>query len=188
MGHVALFHSVYGLRPAVRDAAERLRAAGHQVHAPDLYGVPAVDTVEEGFALLDRIGQQTVLDRARAALHGLPPDAVLAGFSMGAGVAGAMLAERPDSGGLLLFHGTGGAPTDARPGLAVELHLADPDPYDPPDEVDQWRREMTAAGAHVTVHGYPGAGHLFTDPAEADHDPASTALAWERALSFLAAR
>ncbi|MEU5553066.1 dienelactone hydrolase family protein [Micromonospora sp. NPDC047793] len=188
MAHVALFHSVYGLRPAVRDAADRLRAAGHQVHAPDLYEVPAVDTVEEGFALLSRIGQETVLDRARASLDGLPPDTVLAGFSMGAGVAGAMLAERPDSGGLLLWHGTGGAPADVRAGLAVELHLADPDPYDPPGEVDQWRQEMTAVGADVTVYGYPGAGHLFTDPAVSDHGPAAAALAWERALAFLADR
>ncbi|MEK8105455.1 hypothetical protein NKG94_10475 [Micromonospora sp. M12] len=83
-----LFHSVYGLRPAVRAAADRLRAAGHQVVTPDLYGVPASDSVEEGFAVLDKIGQEAVLDRARAALRDLPPETVLAGVSMGAGVAG----------------------------------------------------------------------------------------------------
>ncbi|WP_203994809.1 dienelactone hydrolase family protein [Micromonospora lutea] len=185
MGHVVLFHSVYGLRPAVLEAADRLRAAGHQVHSPDLYGVPAVDSVAEGFALLERVGQQTVLDRARAALDGLPPDTVLAGFSMGAGVAGAMLAERPDTAGLLLLHGTGGSPAAVRPGLRVNLHLADPDAYDPPDEVDQWQREMTAAGADLVVYRYPLAGHLFTDPATADHDPVAAELAWDRVLAFL---
>ncbi|WP_233513793.1 dienelactone hydrolase family protein [Micromonospora craterilacus] len=188
MGHVVLFHSVYGLRPAVLAAADRLRAAGHQVRVPDLYEVPAVDTVEEGFALLDRIGQQTVLDRAHAALDGLPPDTVLAGFSMGAGVAGAMLAERPDTAGLLLLHGTGGSPAAVRPGLRVHLHLADPDAYDPSDEVDQWQREMTTAGAEVVVYQYPGAGHLYTDPTVADHDPVAADLTWDRVLAFLAAR
>ncbi|MBB5933498.1 dienelactone hydrolase [Streptomyces zagrosensis] len=34
---IVLFHSAYGLRPAVHTAAERLRAAGHEVHLPDLY-------------------------------------------------------------------------------------------------------------------------------------------------------
>ncbi|WP_247676600.1 dienelactone hydrolase family protein, partial [Micromonospora sp. M51] len=121
MRHVVLFHSVYGLRPAVRAAADRLRAAGHQVSTPDLYGVPAADTVEEGFALLDKIGQEVVLDRARAALRDLPPQTVLAGFSMGAGVAGALLAERPPRVDLLLPHATWDHPP-LRPG-------PDPTPY-----------------------------------------------------------
>ncbi|MFG3556071.1 dienelactone hydrolase family protein [Micromonospora sp. NPDC047557] len=187
MRHVVLFHSVYGLRPAVRAAADRLRAAGHQVTTPDLYGVPAADTVEDGFALLDKIGHEVVLDRARAAVRDLPPRTVLAGFSMGAGVAGALLAERPDAAGLLLLHGTGGAPDTARPGLPVQLHVADPDPYDAPDEVDEWQRTMSDAGADLTVFRYPGAGHLFTDPDLTEYAPDAAAQVWPRVLAFLAA-
>ncbi|MEU7924200.1 dienelactone hydrolase family protein [Micromonospora sp. NPDC049801] len=186
MRHVVLFHSVYGLRPAVRAAADRLRAAGHQVTTPDLYGVPAADTVEDGFALLDKIGHELVLDRARAALRDLPPQTVLAGFSMGAGVAGALLAERPDAAALLLLHGTGGAPDVVRPGLPVQLHVADPDPYDAPDEIDEWQRAMTAAGADLTVFRYPGVGHLFTDPALTEYAPDAATALWPRALAFLA--
>ncbi|SCG67541.1 dienelactone hydrolase family protein [Micromonospora inositola] len=186
MGQILLFHSVYGVRPAVLAAADRLRAAGHQVVTPDLYGLPAVDTVEEGFALLNKIGQDTVLDRARAAARDLPAETVLAGFSMGAGVAGALLAERPAAAGLLLLHGTGGAPDAVRPGLPVQLHLADPDEYDPQDEVDEWQRGMTAAGADLSVYRYPGPGHLFTDPDLPDHDPVAAEQTWERALAFLA--
>ncbi|GGO28099.1 dienelactone hydrolase family protein [Micromonospora parathelypteridis] len=188
MRHVVLFHSVHGLRPAVRAAADRMRAAGHQVATPDLYGVPASDSVEEGFALLDKIGQEVVLDRAREALRDLPAETVLAGFSMGAGVAGALLAERPDSAGLLLLHGTGGAPDAVRPGLPVQLHLADPDPYDAPDEVDEWQQALTDAGADLTVFRYPGVGHLFTDPDLAEYAPDADAATWPRALAFLAAR
>ncbi|PWR05813.1 dienelactone hydrolase [Micromonospora acroterricola] len=188
MRHVVLFHSVYGLRPAVRAAADRLRAAGHRVATPDLYGVPAADTVEEGFALLDKIGQEVVLDRARAALRELPAETLLAGFSMGAGVAGALLAERPDTAGLLLLHGTGGAPEAVRAGLPVQLHLADPDPYDAPDEVDEWQRAMTDAGADLTVFRYPGVGHLFTDPDVAEYAEDAAAATWPRVLAFLDAR
>ncbi|MGN9811595.1 dienelactone hydrolase family protein [Micromonospora sp. BQ11] len=185
MGHVVLFHTVHGLRPAVHAAADRLRAAGHHVVTPDLYGVPATDTVDEGFALFDAIGHDVVLDRARAAVRELPPDVVLAGVSMGAGVAGAMLAERPGAAGLLLLHGSGGAPEEVRPGLRVELHLADPDECEPVDELDEWRQAMTEAGAALAVHRYPGAGHLWTDPDSPDHDPVAAEATWTRVLAFL---
>ncbi|MEV6376828.1 dienelactone hydrolase family protein [Micromonospora musae] len=188
MGHVVLFHSVYGLRPAVLAAAERLRAAGHQVSTPDLYGVPAAETVEEGFALLEKIGQDVVLGRAAEAVAQLPPETVLAGFSMGAGVAGALLAERPATAGLLLLHGTGGSPAAVRPGLPVQLHLAEPDSYEPPEEVDEWRTAMTAAGAQLEVFRYPGVGHLFTDPDVPDHDAAGAETTWTRVESFLDGR
>ena len=186
MAQILLFHSVYGLRPAVFAAADRLRAAGHEVVTPDLYGLPAVDTVEEGFALLEKVGRDTVLDRARAAARDLPPETVLAGFSMGAGVAGALLAERPAAAALLLLHGTGGAPEAVRPGLPVQLHLADPDEYEPQNEVDEWQRAMTAADADLSVHRYPGPGHLYTDAALPDHDPAAAERTWERVLAFRA--
>ncbi|MGW5673047.1 dienelactone hydrolase family protein [Micromonospora sp. NPDC003776] len=188
MAHILLLHSVYGLRPAVLAAADRFRAAGHQVSTPDLYGVPATDTVEEGFALLEKVGRDVVLDRARAAAAGLPAETVLAGFSMGAGVAGALLAERPEAAALLLLHGTGGAPESVRPGLPVQLHLADPDEYEPDDEVAQWRQAMTDAGVELSVYRYPGPGHLYTDPDVPDHDPPAAALTWDRALAFLAGR
>ncbi|WP_229401437.1 dienelactone hydrolase family protein [Micromonospora okii] len=188
MSQIALFHSVYGLRPAVSAAADRLRAAGHRVVTPDLYGEPAADTVDEGFALLDRIGKRAVLDRARAAVADLPPDTVLAGFSFGVWVAAELLAERPDAAALLLLHGIAGTPGSVRPGLPVHLHLADPDPYEPQDEVEAWQRAMAAAGAALTVHRYPGSGHLFTDPDVPDHDPAAAELTWQRVLAFLDGR
>ncbi len=188
MAHILLLHSVYGLRPAVVAAADRFRAAGHQITIPDLYGLPATDSVAEGFALLDKVGRDAVLERARAAVAALPADTVLVGFSMGAGVAGALLAERPEAAALLLLHGTGGAPESVRPGLPIQLHLADPDEYEPQAEVDEWWRAMTAAGAEVSVYRYPGPGHLYTDPDVPDHDALAAALTWDRVLAFLADR
>ncbi|MEV4490769.1 dienelactone hydrolase family protein [Micromonospora coxensis] len=187
MAEIVLLHSVFGLRPAVLADAERLRAAGHRVLTPDLYGVPAATTVEEGFALLEKVGQDEVLRRARAALAPLAPETVLAGYSMGAGVAGALLADRPAAAALLLLHGTGADPAAVRPGLPVQLHLADPDEYEPQAEIDEWERAMTAAGARLGVFRYPGPGHLFTDPGVPDHDPDATALTWQRVEAFLAA-
>ena len=87
MACVALFHSVYGRRPAVLAAADRLRAAWHTVTAPDLYSGRVAATVDEGFAHCDQIGWETIMGRARQELSGWPPETVLAGLSMGATVA-----------------------------------------------------------------------------------------------------
>jgi dienelactone hydrolase len=183
---VVLFHSVYGRRPAVLAAADRLRAAGHAVTVPDLYAGPVAATAEEGFALCDQVGWPVIMCRARQVLAGLPPQTALAGLSMGAAVAAALLGERPGTAGLLLLHNTGsGDPQAAVPGLRLQLHIADPDTYQSAAEVSAWHQGMTAAGAVVRVFRYPGAGHLFTDPGTPDHDGPAADLAWQRGISFL---
>jgi dienelactone hydrolase len=182
-----MFHSVYGRRPAVLAVAALLRAAGHEVITPDLYAGQVAATADEGFALCDQIGWPVILHRARQALAGLPPETVLVGLSMGAAVAAALLGERPETAGLLLLHNTGGGDAEnVRPGLRLQLHIADPDVYQSVAEIAAWERGMTAAGATVLVFRYPGAGHLFTDPGTPDHDGPAADLAWQRVLSFLA--
>lgn len=186
MTHVVLFHSVYGRRPAVLAAADRLRAAGHAVTSPDLYAGRVATTADEGFALCERIGWPAIMRRARQALADQPAETVLAGLSMGASVAAALVGERVGTAGLLLLHNTGGGDTEAvRRGLPVQLHIADPDTYQPATEVDAWGQAMAEAGAAVQVFRYPGAGHLFTDPGTADCDGPAAALAWQRGLAFL---
>jgi dienelactone hydrolase len=186
MASLALFHSVYGLRPAVLDAAERFRADGHRVVAPDLYGVPPAETLEEGFALADKVGWETILGHARAALADLPPDAVLGGFSMGAGIVNTLLPERPRTAGILLLSSTGGDVAGIPAGLRAQLHVADPDDeYAPAADVERWTARMTEADAAFEVFRYPGVGHLWTDPDLSDHDAPATALTWQRCAEFL---
>jgi dienelactone hydrolase len=183
---VVLFHSVYGRRPAVLAAADRLRAAGHPVTVPDLYAGQVAATAEEGFALCDETGWPVIMRRARQTLAGLPPQTALAGLSMGAAVAVALLGERPGTAGLLLLHNTGGgAPRTVIPGLRLQLHIADPDIYQPAAEISAWEQGMIAAGAVGQAFRYPGVGHLFTDPGTPDHDGPAADLAWQRSLSFL---
>jgi dienelactone hydrolase len=183
---IALFHSVYGRRPAVLAAAGRLQSAGHTVIAPDLYAGQLAATVDEGFALCEQVGWPVIVHRARQAVAGLPAETVLAGLSMGASVAAALLGERPQTAGLLLLHNTGGGDAEAvRPGLPVQLHIADPDVHQPAAEIAAWEQAMTEAGAAVSVFRYPGAGHLFTDPGTPDHHGPAADLAWQRGLSCL---
>jgi dienelactone hydrolase len=186
MASVVLFHSVYGLRPAMRTTAERLRAAGHTVAAPDLYCSPPADTLAEGFALADKVGFDTMLARARACVRALPPHTVLAGFSMGVGLVEALLAERPQTAGVLLLAGTGNTFDPAPAGLRAQLHVADPDEeFVPAAAVERWTAGMTRAGTVFEVFRYPGVGHLWTDEGLPDHDAFAAELTWQRCTEFL---
>lgn len=185
MAAILLIHSVRGLREVERAAAGRLRAAGHHVVTPDLFDGETADSVEAGVAIEERLWPEPLLGRAAAAADTLGPEAVLAGFSMGASVAAELWATRPGAAGILLLHGLGAVPAAARPGTPVEAHLADPDAFAPEDEIAAWRAAAESAGLAPAIHRYPGAGHLFTDPTIPDHDAEAAALLWRRATTFL---
>ncbi|MFC9065429.1 dienelactone hydrolase family protein [Streptomyces harbinensis] len=185
MAHIALFHSVLGLRPVERLAAERLRRAGHQVVTPDLFGGETATTVDQGFALLDRVGWAAVTDRARQALRNLPDETVLAGVSMGTGVVTDLWPERTATAGVLLLHAPAEVPASVRPGTPVQLHAAAPDAFVPPDSVAALHRASREREVALEVFRYPGAGHFYTDAQLDDHDPAAAELTWRRVLDFL---
>ncbi|MCT2593397.1 dienelactone hydrolase family protein [Streptomyces sp. N2-109] len=187
MATVVLFHSAYGLRPAVHSAAERLRAAGHQVLVPDLYEGRQAATVEEGMVIKDEIGRDELLRRAitKTAPHS-SEGLVYAGFSLGGSVAQTLALGDEKARGLLLFHGTSDIADDAAVDeLPVQLHVADPDPFEPHDWLSAWYLRMVRAGAEVEVYSYPGAGHIYTDPELDDHDAEAAAQTWHTALAFL---
>ncbi|MFI9200818.1 dienelactone hydrolase family protein [Streptomyces sp. NPDC053048] len=184
---IVLFHSAYGLRPAVHAAAERLRAAGHEVHVPDLYDGRTADTVEDGMAIKDEIGQEELLRRAvTAAAPFSDRGVVYAGFSLGGSIAQNLALNDEKARGLLLLHGTSDLAEDtAVDELPVQLHVADPDPFEPHDWLTAWYLRMRRAGADVEVHRYQGAGHLFTDPELDDYDAEAAEATWRVALGFL---
>jgi dienelactone hydrolase len=186
MADVLLFHSVYGLRPAVLAAADRLRDGGHRVVTPDLYAGAVADTLEEGFALRNRISVPVLLARAGEALGDLPSGGVLAGMSMGASIALDLGAHDPRVSGLLLLHGLGGLPEKATAGLPVQVHTAADDEYATPGDIAEWSAAMDRFGVRYEVFRYEGGGHLYTDADLPDFHGASADLTWDRSLAFLA--
>lgn len=186
MADVLLFHSVYGLRPAVLAAADRLRDGGHRVITPDLYAGAVAGSLAEGFALRTRIGMEVLLARAGEALGDLPSGGVLAGMSMGGAIAQELGAADPRVSGLLLLHGVGGTPEKATPGLPIQVHTMNGDEFATAEEIAEWSAAMDRLGAHYEIFRYEGGGHLFTDADLPDYDGAAAELAWERSLAFLA--
>ncbi|GAA4845055.1 dienelactone hydrolase family protein [Kitasatospora terrestris] len=191
MAQIVLFHSAYGLRPAVHAAADRLRAAGHRVHTPDLYDGRTFDDVEEGMAYRDEVTNDELLRRAVSAAAPLltdpaAPGLVYAGLSLGGSLAQNLALADERARGLLLLHGTSDIREDAATGIPVQLHVAEPDPFESEDWLNAWYLNLTKAGADVEVHRYHGAGHLYTDPELPDFDAEAAEQTWRTALAFLA--
>ncbi|MFJ8075937.1 dienelactone hydrolase family protein [Streptomyces sp. NPDC096176] len=185
--NVILFHSTFGLRPAVHAAADRLRAAGHEVRVPDLFDGQTAESVEEGRELREAVGTDELLRRAIHAAAPLSDEGlVYAGFSLGGAVAQNLALGDEKARGLLLLHGTSDMAEGARADdLPVQLHVASPDPFEPDDWLNTWYLQMQQAGADVEVHRYPGAGHLYTDPELPDYDEEAAEQTWRTALGFL---
>ena len=69
--------------------------------------------------------------------------------------------------------------------LPVQLHVAEPDPFETDDWLSAWYLQMGRAGADVEVYRYAGAGHLYTDPDLPDYDEEAAEATGRVALGFL---
>jgi dienelactone hydrolase len=191
VAEIVLFHSALGLRPGVLAAADRLRAAGHSVHTPDLFeGAALFDSVGPAMAYVNEIGIPTLAARAGAAVQPLPPGIVYAGFSLGASFAARLAATRPGARGALLFHGAP-APAQLRiqtwpTAVPVQIHFAISDPWRDNGAIAALTELIRASGSSCSVFDYPGSAHFFSDPdISAEYDPESSGLMWDRALEML---
>lgn len=192
MSEIVLFHSVLGVRQGVLDGAEHLRAAGHKVHVPDLYGGPVFDDYQEAIDYVESIGSiPELLRRTAAAVGELPAALVYAGFSNGGGSAIYLGATRPGALGVLAMHAA--LPlemigVEAWPAsVPVQVHYGSEDPFRSEDMVRRFGSDVQAAGAKYEYFDYPGvAGHLFTDTSRPDeYDREAAELMWTRATEFV---
>ena len=189
MTSIALFPSALGVRPGISEAADRLRAAGHEVTVVDQYDGLVFDDYAKGIAYTEQVGFPALMQAALDGVSELPDGFVAAGFSNGAGMAEFVATHRRCA-GLLLF--SGALPLDmmgAGPwptGLPAQIHYSLDDPFRRQEWIDAVAADATRAGGRVETFDYPGTGHLFTDPSlPAEYDSAATELLWQRALAFL---
>ena len=189
MAEILLFHHAQGLTGGCLAFADELRAAGHVVHAPDLYDGLTFDSTAEGVGHAEEIGFGTIIARGVAVAEALPAGLVYAGFSLGVLPAQSLAQTRAGARGAVLMHSCvppsefGGPWPD---GLPVQIHLMDNDEYVLPPEADlAAARELDATVDSAELFLYVGDRHLFTDPGLRDHDPDATALLRSRVLAFL---
>lgn len=188
MAEVLLFHHVQGLTDGVVAFADRLRAAGHAVHTPDLFDGATFATLDDGMAHVRDIGFGTVAQRGVAAARGLDSGLVYAGLSLGVMPAQQLVQTRPGARGALFLHAC--LPTREfgtwPDGVAVQVHAMGDDPFfaEEGGDIDA-ARALVADVDDAELFLYAGDDHLFTDASLAVHDPAATDLVVERVLAFL---
>jgi dienelactone hydrolase len=192
MAEVVLFHHVQGLTDGVRAFADQLRAGGHTVHTPDLFDGQLPATIDDGIALVDSIGEETIGERVGQAVAGLPDGLVYAGFSFGGGVAQRLAQTTPGARGALLYESFVSltAPWAFGPwpdGLSAQVHGMERDPFFALEgDLDAARELAGKVGPdRVEVFVYPGDKHLFTDSSLPSYDAGATGEVLARSRAFL---
>ena len=188
MAEVLLFHHAQGLTAGCRSFADELRAAGHVVHAPDLYDGKTFASLADGIAYAGQVGFDTILERGRLAADDLPGEIVYAGFSLGVMPAQMLAQTRPGAKGALLFHAA--VPTSAfggawPAGVPLQIHIMDADEVAVSEGDLDVARELAGTIEGAELFLYPGDRHLFADSSLPGYDEAATTLLKERVLAFL---
>ncbi len=188
MTDVVLFHHAQGLTAGVRQFADQLREAGHQVTVPDLYDGNVFATLDEGMDYAQQVGFDTIIERGVLAAQDLPHEIVYAGFSLGVLPAQKLAQTRPGAKGALLFHSCvpvaefGGSWPDDTP---VQIHAMDADPFFAGEGDLDAARELVKLAGDAELFLYPGDQHLFTDASLPAYNRGATVLLTQRVLSFL---
>ena len=187
MAEVVLFHHAQGQTAGFLAFADELRAAGHTVHAPDLYEGRTFITLDAGVAYAKQVGFDTLGERGRLATENLPNEVVYGGFSLGAMPAQMLAQTRPGSKGALLFHAAFPASEFGGPwpqGVPLQIHMMEADEWVQGGDLDAARElARTIEGAELFL--YPGDRHLFADKSLPDYDERAASLLMQRVLAFL---
>jgi dienelactone hydrolase len=188
MADIVLFHHVQGLTTGVRALADRLRAAGHTVHAPDLFDGRTFATLDEGMSHAKSIGFGALLERGVAEAQSLPTELVYIGISMGVMPAQQLVQTRAGARGAVFIDACLPAEEFGTwpEGVPAQIHGMEADPnFADGGDLDA-ARALVASTDAVELFLYPGDVHLFSDASLPSHDPAATELMLRRILEFLA--
>ncbi|MGA8295867.1 MAG: dienelactone hydrolase family protein [Acidimicrobiales bacterium] len=187
MAEVLLFHHAQGQTPGFLSFADELRASGHTVHTPDLYDGQTFGALDEGVGYARQIGFDTISERGRLAVEGLPNELVYAGFSLGVMPAQMLVQTRPGAKGALFF--SAAFPTSEfggswPQGVPLQIHMMEADEWVVGEDLEAARElERTIESAELFL--YPGDRHLFADSSLSDYDEGAATLLRGRVLEFL---
>jgi len=186
MAEILLFHHAHGQTAGFLAFADELRAAGHVVHAPDLYDGKTFAELADGVGYAQQVGFDVIIQRGAAAAEGLPAEIVYAGFSLGVLPAQMLTQTRPGAQGALLLSACVPTSEFEAPwpdGVPVQIHMMDADEWGEEDLVAA--RELVDEVENAELFLYPGNSHLFADSSLGDFDEEAAALLKERILAFL---
>ena len=174
---VIVVHEWWGLNDYPKQRAEQLAQLGYVAFCADMYGDgKTTRDAKEAAALAGQAMKDPAAARARmtAALETIRKQPQVdgrhvgaIGYCFGGGVVLAMARAGMDLDGVVSFHGGLGTQSPAGKGAVkarvLACHGAD-DTFLTPEEIVNFQKEMTAAGADWQLIVYGGAVHAFTNP------------------------
>jgi dienelactone hydrolase len=189
MSDVIVFHHALGVTPGVDAFADRLRAAGHRVLVPDLFGGRRFDSIDAGVAHAGDVGFDVITERGVASARDreVTGGYFVVGFSLGVLPAQKLAQTDPEVRGAVLCHAAVPVTVFAErwpAGVAAQLHLVEDDPW-AAEDLEAAREVAAASGGDL--HLYPGHGHLVADASHPDFDPDVADRIVARTLDLLAA-
>lgn len=189
MAEVLLFHHAQGLTRGCLAFADRLRSAGHVVHAPDLYDGKIFTDLTDGVRCAEEVGFDKIIERGRLAAASLPNEIIYAGFSLGVLPAQMLTQTRRGTKGALLFHSCIPTSEFGRPwpqGVPVQIQMMDADEWAlPPNQDLAAARQLAETVESAQLFLYQGNQHLFADDSLLGFDERAAAQLTQRVLTFL---
>lgn len=198
---VLVIQEWWGLNDQIKGVVDRLASEGFVALAPDLYRGAHASEPDEAAKLMMSLN----LERATKDLSGavdflatheaVTSDGIgVIGFCMGGGVALWLATLRPDRvKAAVPFYGIipweAAQPDFSKLQAAVQGHYAENDDFANPESVGALEAQLKGFGKQCEFFIYPGTDHAFTN----DHRPEvfvpeATALAYDRAFTFLRER
>ena len=186
MAEILLFHHAQGRTGGFVAFADELEAAGHVVHAPDLYDGKTFTDLDAGVGYAKEVGFETIMERGRLAADDLPNELVYGGFSLGVMPAQMLAQTRSGAKGALFFSAALPAAEfgESWPdGVPLQIHMMSDDEW--AEEDLPAARELVETADDAELFLYPGDRHLFADSSLPDYDESAAMLLKQRVLAFL---
>ena len=173
---ILVVHEWWGITKHTRAEARRFAEKGYTAFVADMYGeAKSADNPKDASGLMKGLmGNPAAVDsrfkaaRAQLAKHATVDGKKIgaSGYCMGGTIVLNMAAARQDLAGVAAFHPSlGGYKAGAKAVKAkvVVLNGAD-DPFNKPDQIEAFKKDMESAKADYKFVNYPGAVHAFTNP------------------------
>lgn len=205
---VLVVHEWWGQNDYARQRADMLAKLGYTAFALDMYGDGKVadhpDTAKAFMqAVVSNLPEaERRFAAARAVLERQPnvdeEHIAAIGYCFGGGMVLHMARAGMDLDGVVSFHGSLGTETPAQPGdirAGILVLTGEDDPMVPPEQVQAFEREMSAANAQYELASYSDTQHGFTNPRADElgqrfnmplaYNAQADAASWDRMRSFL---
>ncbi len=192
---VIVIQEWWGLVDHIKDVCERFAGEGFVALAPDLYrGEVAREPDGAGKLMMAMALDRAARDMSGAvdalALRSTGSGIGVVGYCMGGGLALALGTQRPDRvKAVAPYYGAIPWP-DLQPDYtrltgAVQGHYAELDDWAGPEMARALETQLRDLGKQAEVYVYPGTQHaFFNDTRPEVYDPAASAEAWGRTVSF----